>query len=327
MLTNEGYAQMKQSNSLEQLKLHTRVVADTGNFMELPRFAPQDATTNPSLILKAVRLRDYAPLVLDAVDECTGQPMEDIVDDVLVRFGVEILKIVPGRISTEVDARLSHDTSATVARAKRIVSRYRSVGIDRERVLIKIAATWEGIQAARILESEGIHCNLTLLFSFCQAVFAADAGAQLISPFVGRVYDWCRRDLGAKWDETAYAGANDPGVRLVTCIYDHFKRFGITTEVMGASFRNIAQVRALAGCDLLTISPGLLAELENSTEAIVCALQPPASEQRGQNSHFDEGDFRRSLANDRMASENLEAGIRAFAADTCALERMIGALQ
>ncbi|MFL6665340.1 MAG: transaldolase family protein, partial [Rhizobacter sp.] len=222
-------------NQLEQLKQFTVVVADTGNFRELARFAPRDATTNPSLILKAVRLPEYAPLLAETVAQYKGWPQEEVVDQVLVRFGLETLKLVPGRVSTEVDARLSFDCAATVARAHRIVSLYEASGIGRERVLIKVAATWEGIQAARILEHEGIRCNLTLLFSFCQAVACGDAGVRLISPFVGRIHDWHKKAAGAAWDEAANAGENDPGVKSVTQIYHYYKKFGIETEVMGAS--------------------------------------------------------------------------------------------
>ena len=234
-------------NQLDQLKQHTIVVADTGNFKQLAQFAPRDATTNPSLILKAVQQPDYAPLLKETVAAHKGQPLDEIVDHVLVRFGRQILEVVPGRVSTEVDARLSFDTAASVARARRIVALYEDAGIARERVLIKIASTWEGIQAARILEHEGIRCNLTLLFAFCQAVACGDAGVQLISPFVGRIYDWYKKAAGAAWDEAANAGANDPGVKSVAQIYTYYKKVGIDTEVMGASFRNVGQILALAG--------------------------------------------------------------------------------
>ena len=208
-------------NQLQQLKQHTTVVADTGNFRQLAAFAPQDATTNPSLILKAVGLPDYAPLLHHTVAAMPGAPLADIVDAVLVRFGTEILKLVPGRVSTEVDARLSFDSAATVARAQRLIKLYEAAGIDRERVLIKIAATWEGIRAAELLEREGIRCNLTLLFAFCQAVACGDAKVRLISPFVGRIYDWHKAKAGAAWDEAAHAGAHDPGAVSVTAIYQH----------------------------------------------------------------------------------------------------------
>ncbi len=261
-------------NQLDQLKQYTTVVADTGNFRQLAQFAPRDATTNPSLILKAVQQPDYAPLLAETVAAHRGQPLDEIVDRVLVRFGREILKVVPGRVSTEVDARLSFDSAATVARARRIIAMYEDAGIARERVLIKIASTWEGIQAARILEYEGIRCNLTLLFTFCQAVACGEAGVRLISPFVGRIYDWYQKAAGAAWDEAAHAGPNDPGVKSVAQIYTYYKKFGIDTEVMGASFRNTGQILALAGCDLLTISPELLGALQASDAPVGRALDP-----------------------------------------------------
>jgi transaldolase len=253
---------MTTMNQLDQLKQFTTVVADTGNFKQLAAFAPRDATTNPSLILKAVQQPDYAPLLAQAVAAKKGRSLDRIVDEVLVRFGLEILKVVPGRVSTEVDARLSFDTAASIARAHRLIELYERAGVKRERVLIKVAATWEGIQAAKALEHEGIHCNLTLLFAFCQAVACGEAGVRLISPFVGRIYDWHKKAAGAAWDEAAMAEANDPGVTSVSQIYTYYKHFGIATEVMGASFRNIGQITALAGCDLLTISPELLAQLQ-----------------------------------------------------------------
>ncbi|TDM09813.1 MAG: transaldolase [Ideonella sp. MAG2] len=264
-------------NQLDQLKAHTIVVADTGNFKQMAQFAPRDATTNPSLILKAVQQADYAPLLTDTVAAHRGAALDEIVDQVLVRFGLEILKVVPGRVSTEVDARLSFDTAATVARARRLMALYEAAGIGRDRVLIKIASTWEGIQAAAELEREGIHCNLTLLFSFAQAVACGDAKVQLISPFVGRIYDWYKKQGGAQWDEAAMAGANDPGVKSVANIYNFYKKHGIATEVMGASFRNVGQIVALAGCDLLTISPDLLAQLQASETPLAAALRPRPS--------------------------------------------------
>ncbi len=314
-------------NQLDQLKQHTIVVADTGNFRQLSAFAPRDATTNPSLILKAVQQPDYAPLLADTVAAHRGQPLEEIVDHVLVRFGREILKVVPGRVSTEVDARLSFDTAASVERARRLMALYEDAGIGRERVLIKIASTWEGIQAARILEREGIHCNLTLLFAFCQAVACGDAGVTLISPFVGRIYDWHKKAAGSAWDEAANAGANDPGVQSVTQIYTYYKKFGIATEVMGASFRNTGQIVALAGCDLLTISPDLLAQLQGSEAAVPRRLDP--AQAAGSAIHatsFNEASFRWALNEDAMATEKLAEGIRAFAADALKLDQMIGGM-
>jgi len=315
-------------NQLEQLRQFTTVVADTGNFHQLAQFAPRDATTNPSLILKAVQQPAYAPLLADTVAAHRERAHEEIVDRVLVRFGLEILKVVPGRVSTEVDARLSFDTAATVARARRLMALYEAAGIGRERVLVKIAATWEGIRAAEVLEREGIHCNLTLLFSFAQAVACGDAGVRLISPFVGRIYDWYRKAAGSAWDEAAMAGANDPGVKSVTAIYNHYKRHGIATEVMGASFRNAGQILALAGCDLLTISPELLATLQGSEAPVVRALDAGAARAMDLPAvHFDEAGFRWALNEDAMATEKLAEGIRAFAVDAGKLDRMIDALR
>jgi transaldolase len=314
-------------NRLDQLKQYTTVVADTGNFKQLAAFAPRDATTNPSLILKAVQQPDYAPLLAETVARAKGWPLEEIVDQVLVRFGLEILKVVPGRVSTEVDARLSFDCAATVARAHRIIALYEEAGIARERVLIKIASTWEGIQAARILEREGIHCNLTLLFAFCQAVACGEAGVKLISPFVGRIYDWYKKSAGSSWDEAASAGANDPGVKSVRAIYEYYKKFDIDTEVMGASFRNVGQITALAGCDLLTISPELLAALQASDEPLQRALDPDVARACGVHAiTYNESSFRYALNEDAMATEKLSEGIRAFAADAAKLDKMIQSL-
>ena len=315
-------------NQLDQLKQHTTVVADTGNFRQLAQFAPQDATTNPSLILKAVQQPDYAPLLAETVAAHRGAPLDAIVDQVLVRFGREILTVVPGRVSTEVDARLSFDTAATVARAHRLIDLYAAGGIGKSRVLIKVAATWEGIRAAELLEREGIRCNLTLLFAFCQAVACGDAGVQLISPFVGRIYDWYKKSAGAAWDEAARSGANDPGVQSVRAIYNHYKRHGIKTEVMGASFRNTGQIVALAGCDLLTISPELLAQLQASEAPVPCALDATAARALALPAvHCDERAFRWALNEDAMATEKLSEGIRAFAADAAKLDALIEGLR
>jgi transaldolase len=315
-------------NQLEQLKRFTTVVADTGNFRQLAQFAPRDATTNPSLILKAVQQPDYAPLLAETVAAHRGEPLDRIVDQVLVRFGLEILKVVPGRVSTEVDARLSFDRAATVERARRIIELYRQAGIERERVLVKIASTWEGIQAAATLEREGIHCNLTLLFAFCQAVACGAAGVRLISPFVGRIYDWYRKNAGSAWDEQANAGINDPGVRSVTEIWRYYKRFGVATEVMGASFRNVGQITALAGCDLLTISPELLTALQASEQPLSLQLDAAAARDADLAAvSFDEAGFRYALNADAMATEKLAEGIRAFAADAGKLDAMIEALR
>jgi transaldolase len=314
-------------NQLDQLKQHTTVVADTGNFHQLAQFAPQDATTNPTLILKAVQQPDYAPLLAETVAALRDAPLPQIVDAVLVRFGREILKIVPGRVSTEVDARLSFDSAATIARARHLMALYETAGVARERVLIKIAATWEGIRAAEVLEREGIRCNLTLLFAFCQAVACGDAGVRLISPFVGRIYDWHKKQAlieGRAWDETANAGANDPGVLSVTAIFNHYKRHGIATQVMGASFRNTGQVLALAGCDLLTISPDLLAALQACDAPVPCALDAAAARALDLPAvHHDEASFRWALNQDAMAADKLSEGIRAFASDALKLDQLI----
>lgn len=311
-------------NQLEQLKQYTTVVADTGNFLQLAQFAPRDATTNPSLILKAVQQPDYAPLLAETVKAHPGLPMDELVDRVLVRFGLEILKFVPGRVSTEVDARLSFDKAGTLARARRLMALYEAAGVGRDRVLIKIAATWEGIQAAAELEREGIHCNLTLLFAFCQAVACGNAGIQLISPFVGRIYDWYKKSAGSNWVEAEKAGANDPGVQSVARIYAYFKQHGIRTEVMGASFRNIGQIQALAGCDLLTISPELLAQLQAVDAPLARALDAgKAAPQPAV--RYDEAGFRYALNEDAMATEKLAEGIRLFAVDAAKLELLIEA--
>jgi len=311
-------------NQLDQLKRYTTVVADSGDFRQLAQYAPRDATTNPSLILKAVQKPDYAPLLESTVAAHRGQPTDTIVDEVLVRFGLEILKIVPGRVSTEVDARLSFDTAASVARAHRIIAMYEEAGIARERILIKLASTWEGIQAARILQHEGIRCNMTLLFSFCQAVACGEAGATLISPFVGRIYDWFKKSAGSGWDEAANALANDPGVKSVARIYTYYKKFGVDTEVMGASFRNIGQIQALAGCDLLTIAPELMAQLQATDEPLVRALDPAVA--RAAPIHavsFNEASFRFALNDDAMANDKLAEAIRGFAVDAGKLDAMI----
>jgi len=313
-------------NQLDQLRQFTTVVADTGNFRQLAAFAPQDATTNPSLILKAVQQPDYAPLLSNTAAAHRGAPLDEIVDRTLVRFGLEILKVVPGRVSTEVDARLSFDVAATLARARRLIALYEAEGVSRERVLIKIAATWEGMQAARTLQAEGIRCNLTLLFSFAQAVACGQAGVQLISPFVGRIYDWHKKAAGAAWDETASAGVNDPGVRSVSQIYRYYKQFGVKTEVMGASFRNVGQITALAGCDLLTISPELLATLQSSDAPLARMLSPDAADATLQPISHSEASFRYALNEDAMATEKLAEGIRAFAVDAGKLDALILAL-
>jgi transaldolase len=313
-------------NQLDALKQYTTVVADTGDFKQMAVFRPQDATTNPSLILKAVQKPDYAPLLAQTVARHSQASLEEKVDRLLVRFGCEILQLVPGRVSTEVDARLSFDADATVARAQRLIELYQAEGVAVDRVLIKIAATWEGIQAAQVLERQGIHTNLTLLFAFCQAVACGHARVKLISPFVGRIYDWYKKAAGPQWDEAAAAGPSDPGVLSVRRIFEHYKRFGIGTEVMGASFRNIGQIRALAGCDLLTISPELLAELAACADPLPLALDAMAARDLSlEPVHLDEAGFRFALNEDAMATEKLSEGIRAFCADARKLDGLIQA--
>jgi transaldolase len=315
-------------NQLDALKSHTTVVADTGDFKQLAQFQPQDATTNPSLILKAVQKPEYAPLLTESVAAHKVQPLDVVMDHLLVRFGCEILKTIPGRVSTEVDARLSFDTAGTLARARRLMSLYEAQGISRDRVLIKIAATWEGIQAAAELEREGIHTNLTLLFSFAQAVACGQAKVQLISPFVGRIYDWYKKTAGAAWDEAASAGANDPGVKSVRAIYNYYKKNGIATEVMGASFRNVGQIVALAGCDLLTISPDLLALLAANETALTASLDAQAAKSMDLPLvQYNEASFRFALNEDAMATEKLAEGIRAFCVDAIKLEGLMLAAQ
>ncbi len=315
-------------HQLDALRQFTTVVADTGDFLQLAAFKPQDATTNPSLILKSVQKPEYAPLLQQVSREFGTRSIEEQVDRLLVRFGCEILSVVPGRVSTEVDARLSFDAQATVARAMRIMELYRAEGIGPERVLIKVAATWEGIQAAAVLQSRGIQTNLTLLFAFCQAVACGDAGVKLISPFVGRIYDWHKKQAGAQWDEAAMSGTQDPGVQSVRRIYRYYKQYGVSTEIMGASFRNTGQILALAGCDLLTISPELLAQLQEQPAAnhapLVRALDPTAPPQEGVvRVHYDEPSFRLALNEDAMATEKLAEGIRAFCVDAVKLEALL----
>ena len=313
-------------NQLDALKQFTTVVADTGDFRQLAQFQPRDATTNPSLILKAVQKPEYAPLLAQTVAAHAGRPVDEQMDRLLVRFGCEILSIIPGRVSTEVDARLSFDAQASVARAERLLAMYRAEGVDPARVLIKVASTWEGIQAAERLQQRGIACNMTLLFSFCQAVASGHAGAQLISPFVGRIYDWYKKAAGAAWDEAAMAGAADPGVQSVKRIFDYYKRHGVATEVMGASFRNVGQITALAGCDLLTISPELLAQLAASEAPLARALDAEAARKLDLPAvQYDEAQFRLALNQDAMATEKLAEGIRSFIADAEKLDALMQA--
>jgi transaldolase len=311
---------------LESLRTQTTVVADTGDFESMRRYLPTDATTNPSLILKAVQQEAYRPMLERCVKANPKAPTSDLVDQLLVSFGKEILNIVPGRVSTEVDARLSFDTSATIARARQLIALYQDAGFGRERILIKIAATYEGIQAARVLEAEGIHCNLTLLFSLVQAVECADARVQLISPFVGRIYDWHKKQQGSAWNEAANSGVNDPGVLSVSKIYSYYKNFGVATEIMGASFRNTGQILALAGCDLLTISPDLLANLSDTPgEVSQCLNAAYAKAHPLERLPSGEQAFRFLLNEDAMASEKLSEGIRAFVADARKLDALIEA--
>jgi transaldolase len=315
---------MNSMDSLTALKSMTTVVADTSDFQTLASYAPQDATTNPSLILKAVSDARYQGLLKETVAKHRGKTLDEVVDQLLVRFGSEILALIPGRVSTEVDARLSFDTQATLARARRIIQMYEAEGIARERVLIKIASTWEGIEAAGQLEREGIHCNLTLLFAFCQAVACAKAGVKLISPFVGRIYDWHKKNAGAAWDEAANTGSDDPGVRSVRAIFEYYKRFAITTEVMGASFRNLGQIKALAGCDLLTIAPDLLAKLQAEQAPMARMLDARAARSlKLDQVEFDQKSFRYALNADAMAYEKLGEGIRLFARDSHSLDTLV----
>jgi transaldolase len=306
-------------NALESLRQCTTVVADTGDFNAMRAYAPRDATTNPSLILKAVQKAEYRSLVEETVAAHRGEAVDALCDRLLVRFGREILSIVPGRVSTEVDARLSFDTEGTIEKARALIALYEAAGVPRERVLVKIASTWEGIRAAERLENEGIRCNLTLLFSFPQAVACADAGVTLVSPFVGRILDWYR-----KRDGVDFAPEEDPGVLSVRRIYGYFKRFGYQTEVMGASFRSTGQVLALAGCDLLTISPELLEQLRASEAPVERKLDPEhARAQAVERERFDEKQFRFAVNEDAMAAEKLAEGIRLFVADVRKLEAIV----
>ncbi|MDB6174709.1 MAG: tal [Chthoniobacteraceae bacterium] len=316
-----------QLSQLQQLKTFTKVVADTGDFESMRAFHPQDATTNPSLILQAATKPEYAFILEKVVADrknsgLTGSAqVEDIIDNVLVAFGLEILKIVPGRVSTETDARLSFDTQGSIDKGRQLIALYEAAGISRDRVLIKIASTWEGIKAAEVLEKEGIHCNLTLLFSLAQAVACANANVQLISPFVGRIYDWYKAA-----NKRDYTGAEDPGVQSVAAIYSYYKKFGHKTEVMGASFRNVSQIIELAGSDLLTISPDLLAKLAASNDPIERKLDPAkAAADPIEKLDLDEKTFRFLLNEDAMATEKTAEGIRKFAADIVKLEKVIAA--
>ena len=310
-------------NQLEQLKQYTTIVADTGDFQAMKAFTPRDASTNPSLILKAVQKDEYKPLLEKAVRDNAGKSVDDITDRLLVAFGLEILNIIPGRVSTETDARLSFDTQATIAKGRALIALYEAAGIARERILIKVASTWEGIRAAEVLEKEGIRCKLTLLFSLPQAIACAEAKVQLISPFVGRIYDWYKKSTGQE-----YTGADDPGVQSVKRVYNYFRKFGYQTEVMGASFRNTSQIIELAGCDLLTISPELLQKLADSEAPVTRKLNMEEAQASDlKQVSLDEKTFRFMLNEDAMATERLAEGIRLFCADAVKLEKMIEALR
>jgi transaldolase len=315
---------MADKTLLEQLREMTVVVADTGDIQAIQKFTPRDATTNPSLITAAAQMPEYQEIVDETLkkakqDAGSGASDKEVVtlafDRLAVAFGLKILEIVPKRVSTEVDARLSYDTAATIEKGRYLISQYEAAGISRERVLIKIASTWEGIKAAEVLEKEGIHCNLTLLFGIHQAIACAEAGATLISPFVGRILDWYKKDTGKD-----YTGAEDPGVQSVTRIYNYYKKFGHKTEVMGASFRNVSEIVELAGCDLLTISPALLGELQSSTGELVRKLDPAkVADMQIEKIPMDKASFDKMHAEDRMASEKLDEGIKGF---TKALETL-----
>jgi transaldolase len=315
-------------NLLDQLKDMTVVVADTGDILAIEHFTPRDATTNPSLITAAAQMPQYQDIVDETLrqvrvalgpDATIDTVVAAAIDELFVAFGLKILEIVPGRVSTEVDARLSYDTPATIAKARQLIQRYEQAGIGRERVLIKIASTWEGIRAAEVLEQEGIHCNLTLLFGLAQAIGCAEAGVTLISPFVGRILDWYVKTTGKD-----YAPAEDPGVLSVTTIYNYFKKFGFKTEVMGASFRNIGEIIELAGCDLLTISPKLLDQLQSTEEVLTRKLDPAiAAESDLERIHLDKATFDAMMAQDPMATEKLDEGIKGFSKAIETLEGML----
>jgi transaldolase len=316
-------------NLLEALRAVTVVVADTGDIQSIEQFKPQDATTNPSLITAAAQMPEYQDIVDQTLlkakkDAGAGASQAQVVslafDRLAVSFGLKILQIIPGRVSTEVDARLSYDTDATVAKARDLIAQYKAAGISKERVLIKIASTWQGIKAGEILEKEGIHCNLTLLFGLHQAIACAEAGITLISPFVGRILDWYKKDTG----KDSYPAAEDPGVLSVTTIYNYYKKFGYKTEVMGASFRNIGEITELAGCDLLTISPGLLTELQNTVTELPRKLDPAKVAGLSiAKISIDKATFDQMHNSDRMASDKLAEGIDGFTKALISLEKLL----
>ena len=307
---------------LDQIKDHTVVVADTGDFDSIRQYEPQDATTNPSLILKAANQPEYAELVKDVVNRAKQEGVtlvDEVMDRLLVRFGVSILEIVPGRVSTEVDARLSFDVEGSLTKARSLIARYEELGFSRDRVLIKLATTWEGVEVSRELEKEGIRCNMTLLFSIVQAVACAEAGSQLISPFVGRILDWYKQSTGENFE-----GPEDPGVKSVTEIFNYYKKFGYKTEVMGASFRNVGEIKELVGCDLLTISPNLLQEMKEDFSEIDLKLSEDAAMACNlTKTEIDESSFRFQMNEDEMATTKLAEGIRKFSADVRSLEQIL----
>jgi len=318
-------ATLSANSQLDQLKQFTTVVADTGDFESIRKYSPQDATTNPTLIFKAVQQDEYKPLLEQAIADNRGSSLsgealqKKIIDDLLVAFGRKILDIVPGRVSTEVDARLSFDTEATVEKARYLIGLYEKAGVSRERILIKIASTYEGAKAAEVCEKEGIHCNLTLMFSLAQAIACAEAGVTLISPFVGRIYDYYKATTGKE-----YVGAEDPGVQSVNAIYTYYKKFGYKTQVMGASFRNLGEILELAGCDLLTISPDLLGKLQEADGTVERKLSPEAAKASDvEKIELNEKVYRWLLNEDAMATDKLADGIRKFAADIVKLEAII----
>ena len=309
-------------NILKQLENYTTIVADTGDIEAIKEHKPTDATTNPSLIYKAAQMPQYQNLIQEAVDYAKNQnnsnQLDVCMEKLSVNFGLEILKIVPGRVSTEVDADLSFDQTKTIEKAKRIIKLYKDAGIEKERILVKIASTWEGIQSAKELQKEGINCNLTLLFSLCQAIACAESNIKLISPFVGRILDWYKKSTGED-----YQGANDPGVISVTEIYSYYKKFGYQTEVMGASFRNTSEIKELSGCDLLTISPALLKELRDEEGTLDQKLDSSHCNYDGEKLAMDEKNFRWMLNEDAMATEKLAEGIRNFNLDLTKLKQII----
>ena len=317
-------------SSLDALKAATVIVADTGNVQAIAEHQPRDATTNPSLILAAAKLSQYAPIINGAIakakavvgaDATSAAVVTEAIDQVSVAFGLEILKIVPGRVSTEVDARLSYNTEGSIAKGRKLIGLYADAGISKERFLIKVAATWEGIKAAEILEKEGIHCNLTLMFGMAQAVACGDAKVTLISPFVGRIFDWFKKHDGVE----GYEGAEDPGVKFVTLVFNYYKTYGVTTEVMGASFRNVQQLIELAGCDLLTVSPALLSELSKLQDPVPKKLSAENAKAASlAKIEVDEESYKTLLASDQMATDKLSEGIDGFSKAIVSLEQILG---